>query len=145
MVGGIGDAYGRALHAENGGEWDFDLAWKPHAGFPVRAGWISSVRAAHRRLARGIDVRVPTLVAASTRSGPHRRAHDEVLTTDSVLDVAHIRRGAQRLGRDVTYVEIEGGAHDLALSPAPARDEYLKTVVAWLAQHLPVASGPEEP
>ncbi len=136
VVGGLGPAYGRALHAETGGEWDFDLTWKPHEGFPVRAGWLTSVRAAHRRLARGIDVGVPTLVAASTRSGPHRKDHPEVLTTDSVLDVAHMRRGASRLGSEVTFTEIEGGAHDLALSPAPARDEYLKTVTDWLADHV---------
>jgi len=136
VVGGLGDAYSRALHVATGGEWDFDLAWKPHAGFPVRAGWLGSVRAAHRRLARGIDVGVPVLVAASTRSGPHRRDHDEVLSTESVLKVEHIRRGAQRLGRDVTYVEIEGGAHDLALSPAPAREQYLTTVTSWLAERV---------
>lgn len=137
VVGGLHPYYGRALHAATGGEWEFDLAWKPHEGFPVRAGWFRAVRRAQRRLARGLGLPVPALVLASARSGPHAREHAEVLTTDSVLDAAHIRRRARRLGPDVRFVAIEGGAHDLALSPSPARDEYLKTVVGWLDERLP--------
>ncbi|PZR53472.1 alpha/beta hydrolase [Xylanimonas oleitrophica] len=131
-VGGLHPHYGRALHASTGGEWEFDLAWKPAEGFPVRAGWFRSVRAAHRRVNRGVDVGVPALVLASARSGPNTVHHPELLSTDSVLDVEHIRRGAARIGDDVLFVPIEGGAHDLALSPRPAREEYLRTVVAWL-------------
>jgi alpha-beta hydrolase superfamily lysophospholipase len=136
VVGGVSEHYGRALHSATGGEWDFDLAWKPHEGFPARAGWIRTVRAAHRRLNRGLEVGVPTLVLASARSGPHKRPHAELLTTDSVLNVEHIRRGAAHIGADVRFVPIEGGAHDLALSPSPAREEYLRTVVAWLAERV---------
>ncbi|WP_425955825.1 alpha/beta hydrolase [Xylanimonas sp. McL0601] len=136
-VGALGGYYARALHTGSGGEWDFDLTWKPYDGFPVRAGWFLSVRAAHRRVRRGVDVGVPALVLASTRSGPHRKRHDELVTTDSVLDVEQIRRGAQHIGEDVLFVPVEGGAHDLALSPRPAREEYLNTVVAWLGARVP--------
>ncbi|GAB2462562.1 alpha/beta hydrolase [Xylanimonas ulmi] len=136
-VGGLAEHYGRALHVVTGGEWDYDLAWKPHAGFPVRAGWFRSVRAAQGRVRRGVDVGVPTLVLASARSGPSRRAHDALLTTDSVLDVGHIRRAAQRIGSDVLFVPVEGGAHDLALSPRAGREEYLRAVTAWLAARAP--------
>ncbi|WP_245993049.1 alpha/beta hydrolase [Xylanimonas allomyrinae] len=132
-LGGLGEHYGRALHEA----WGYDLAWKPVEGFPVRAGWFRSVRAAQRRLRHGLDVAVPTLVLVSARSGPHRHAHDALLTTDSVLDVAHIRRGARHLGRDVQLVTVEGGAHDLALSPPPAREEYLRAVVDWLGARVP--------
>jgi alpha-beta hydrolase superfamily lysophospholipase len=134
VVGHVGEHYGRALHRESGGEWDYDLAWKPHEGFPVRAGWLREIRRAHRRVARGLDLRLPVLVLASDRSGPHRRRHAELVTTDSVLDVVHIRDRAPRLGDDVTFTEIRGGAHDLALSPQPARDEYLAAVVDFLAR-----------
>ncbi|QAY69340.1 alpha/beta hydrolase [Xylanimonas protaetiae] len=138
VVGGLHEHYGRALHADSGGEWDFDPAWKPHEGFPVRAGWISTVRAAQRRLGTGaLDVGVPTLVVASARSGPHKTAHPEVLTTDSVLSVDHIRAGAQRIGSDITFEQVDGGAHDLALSPSPAREEYLRVVTTWLAKRVP--------
>jgi len=132
VVGHLHPHYGRALHAATGGEWDFDLAWKPHEGFPVRASFIATVRAGHARVARGLDVQAPVLVATSDATGPDDRAHDGLLTTDSVLDVAHMAARAPRLGPDVTLVVVPGGAHDLALSPAPAREEYLRAVVDFL-------------
>jgi alpha-beta hydrolase superfamily lysophospholipase len=142
VVGGLHEHYGKALHAGSGGEWDFDLAWKPHAGFPARAGWVRSVRSAQRRLNAGaLDVGVPTLVLASGRSGSHTRAHADVLTTDSVLAVEHIRAGARQIGTDVTFVAIDGGAHDLALSPLPAREEYLRRVVEWLRDRVPAQNS----
>ncbi|MFP3713764.1 alpha/beta hydrolase [Puerhibacterium sp. TATVAM-FAB25] len=136
VVGRVHPHYGRALHAATGGEWDYDLAWKPHEGFPARAGWFRSVRRAQRRVRRGLHVGVPVLVAASARTGPHTKDHPDVLTTDSVLDVAHIRTGAQRLGDDVRFVQVDGGAHDLALSPSPARERYLAEVLGFLAERL---------
>ncbi|MGF0115281.1 alpha/beta hydrolase [Promicromonospora sp. Marseille-Q5078] len=132
VVGSVSEHYGAALHRETGGEWDFDLAWKPHAGFPARAGWLRSVRRAHHRVARGLDLTIPVLVLASDRSGPARSWHPDLVTTDSVLDVVHIRERAPRLGGDVTVRTISGGAHDLALSPQPARDAYLTTVLDWI-------------
>ncbi|GEL46253.1 alpha/beta hydrolase [Cellulomonas hominis] len=132
VVSHLGPDYGRALHAGSGGEWAYDLAWKPHEGFPVRAGFVRAVRRGHAEVARGLDVDVPVLVLASDASGPDDRWHDGLLTTDSVLDVADMRRLAPRMGEDVTYVEVAGGAHDLALSPLPARTRYLDEVVGWL-------------
>ncbi len=136
VIGRLGEHYCRALHVEGGGEWDFELGWKPYEAFPVRAGWFRSVRRAHRRVGRGLQVPAPVLVLASDRTGPGGRWHPELLTTDSVLDVRHIRERAPRLGPDVTYVEIAGGAHDLALSPAPAREKYLSTALDWLDDRL---------
>ncbi|MBU5423833.1 alpha/beta hydrolase [Cellulomonas hominis] len=132
VVSHLGPDYGRALHAESGGEWAYDLAWKPHEGFPVRAGFVRAVRRGHAEVARGLEVDVPVLVLASDAIGPDDRWHDGLLTTDSVLDVADMRRLAPRLGEAVTYVEVAGGAHDLALSPLPARTRYLDEVVGWL-------------
>lgn len=136
VVGHLHPHYGRALHVGTGGEWEYDLAWKPHEGFPARAGWFRSVRRAQRRVHRGLHVGVPVLVAASARTGPHTKDHPDVLTTDSVLDVAQIRAGARRLGDDVRFVQLDGGAHDLALSPSPARERYLAEVLGFLAERL---------
>lgn len=129
--------YGHALHVGTGGEWDYDLAWKPHDAFPVRAGWVRTIRAGHRRVARGLDVAAPVLVLASDASGPGDHAHDRLVTSDVILDVRDIAARAGRLGRDVTFVEIPGGAHDLVLSPSPARERYLTTVLDWLATRFP--------
>ncbi|GIG40820.1 alpha/beta hydrolase [Cellulomonas phragmiteti] len=129
--------YGQALHRDTGGEWDFDLAWKPHGGFPVRAGFVRTVRRAHARVARGLAVDVPVLVLASDAAGPDRRHHDALLRTDSVLDPAQIARRAPLLGADVTFVEVAGGAHDLALSAAPVRERYLREVTDFLTALFP--------
>jgi len=129
--------YGMALHVASGGEWDYNLAFKPHRSFPVRAGWIRSIRAGHHRVARGLDIRVPMLVLASGASSSGDHPHDELLTTDVVVDVRDIAARAPGLGTDVTFVQIPGGAHDLSLSPSPAREQYIATVLDWLAAHFP--------
>jgi len=137
VVSRIDPYYGRALHESTGGEWSYDLAWKPLDGFPARAGFARTIRRGHARVARGLDIDVPVLVLASDASGPDDAWHDALLTTDSVLDVAHIKERAPLLGPDVTFVEVPGGAHDLALSPAPARDTYVAEVLAFLDARLP--------
>jgi alpha-beta hydrolase superfamily lysophospholipase len=131
-VGKVAEHYGTALHAE----WGYDLAWKPIKGFPATAGFARAVRRGHARVGRGLSIDAPVLVLASDANGPDDRWHDDLLTTDSVLDVAHIAGRAPLLGSDVTFVEIPGGAHDLALSPAPARERYLAEVLQFLDRHL---------
>ncbi len=111
--------------------------WKPHEGFPVRAGFVRAVRRGQARVARGLAVDRPVLVLASDASGPDNRWHDALLATDSVLDVRHMAALAPRLGPDVTVVRVAGGAHDLALSAAPVREQYVREVADWLDRRLP--------
>jgi alpha-beta hydrolase superfamily lysophospholipase len=136
VVGRLQPHYGRALHSASGGEWSYDLAWKPHEGFPVRAAWFRAIRRGHAQVARGLDVRCPVLVLTSDRTGDAKTAHDGLLTSDSVLDVEQIAARAPGLGEDVTLVRVPGGAHDLALSPEPARTAYLDEVRGWLRERL---------
>lgn len=131
-VSGLRPHYGEALHRDTGGEWDYSLVWKPHLGFPVTAGWLRSVRRAHRRVKRGLAVQCPVLVATSTTRGDNRHWHPEVITSDSVLDPADMWARAHRLGSDVEVRTFPGGAHDLALSPEPARSAYLTAALGWL-------------
>lgn len=135
-VGSLDPFYGRALHKDTGGEWDYSLGLKPIEGFPVRAGWLASIRAGHRSINLGLQIDCPVLVLCSAASGDAKHDHDAILTTDSVLNVNHIKKGARRLGKDVTLVEIRGGAHDLALSPVTARNEYFAAAGHWLAQRF---------
>ena len=132
-VGGLGPHYGRALHKDTGGEWDYDLTLKPHEGFPARAGWLRAVRRGHAQVARGLDIRCPVLVLTPDASGDPKRWHDAILTTDSVLDVQQTARLAPGLGRDVTLVTVPDAAHDLSLSPEPARSRFFDEVTSWLA------------
>jgi alpha-beta hydrolase superfamily lysophospholipase len=129
--------YGISLHKSQQGEWDYSLDWKPLQGFGIYAGWIRAIHLAHQRVQRGLEVDVPVLVACSSKSYRGKftpAAHD----ADSVLNVDHIVRYAAGLGRDVTVVRIEGGKHDLALSPAPARQKLFAALDGWLAATLGV-------
>jgi alpha-beta hydrolase superfamily lysophospholipase len=135
-LGGIKPHYGRALHAATGGAWDYNLAWKPHEGFPARAAWVRSVRRGHRRVHRGLSIQEPVLVCASARNGPTDRVSPALADSDCVLDVDDMVRYAPRLGPDVTVVRVEGGIHDLALSAPPARAEYENAVFEWLEKQV---------
>jgi len=137
VVGGLKPHYTKALHKATGGQWEFDTNWKPYAGFPVEAAWLTSVRRAQAQLAAGLDLQLPVLVLASTRTGSSKVWHPRLTTTDSVLNVEDIAWGAAQLGRDVTFVQITDGAHDLALSSTQqTRDEYLGAIIGWLQARL---------
>jgi alpha-beta hydrolase superfamily lysophospholipase len=136
-IGALSPYYGQALHVDTGGPWDYDLRWKPHDGFPVRAGWFRAIRQGHARVKKGLAIDVPVLLCASARSGPNHSPSPALADSDCVLDVAHMVRYGPGLGPDVTVVQIEGGLHDLALSPAGPRAEYERTVFDWLASKLP--------
>lgn len=144
VVGALYPAYGRSLHRESGGAWDFDLTWKPHEGFPVRAGLLRTIRRGHARVARGLDIDVPVLVCCSTASGPYDRSHPDIGTTDSVLSVDQIVARSARLGPDVTIVQVPDGVHDLALSGPVARQRYFDAMFDWAADHVPSGETPPQ-
>ncbi|UNX55194.1 alpha/beta hydrolase [Georgenia sp. TF02-10] len=140
-VGAIGTAYGRHLHAGTGGEWDYDLTLKPHAGFPGRAGFVRTVRRAHAEVARGLGVTAPVLLACAARRGDKRHPGPaEVTSTDVVLDPGQMLARAGQLGEDVTVLQVPGGIHDLALSPGPAREHYTRSVIGWALERTPLPS-----
>jgi alpha-beta hydrolase superfamily lysophospholipase len=129
--------YGYSLHRDQYGEWDFDLTWKPLGGFPVRAGWFRAVRRAHRWVHYGLDIRCPVLVMCSTGSLFPRTWHEDALRYDTVLDADQIARWSPKLGRHLTLIRIEGGMHDLVLSPKPVRDKVYAETGRWLDAYLP--------
>lgn len=138
QVSTLGDAYGKSLHVSTGGAWDYDLAWKPLAGFPIKAGWLRAIRRGHARLRRGLHIGVPVLVCTSARSGHSRHPTPaDLLSADCVLDVTQMSARAPDLGNDVTVQRVPGGRHDLALSDQPARDHYERIVFDWLDRRLP--------
>jgi len=130
-------AYGRSIHTDWDGEWDFNLDWKPVPGFRIRAGWLRAVRAGQSRVRAGLAIEVPILVACSARSfrrGPYSPAAHYA---DAVLNVADIARWTPYLGRHVTLVRLDGGVHDLALSAAPVRAQLFDTLGEWMDAYLP--------
>ncbi|WP_454300875.1 alpha/beta hydrolase [Salana multivorans] len=136
IVSRLEPGYTESIHVTRGGEFDFDLVWKPFDSFPVRAAWLAAIRRGHRELQRGLRLGLPILMCTSSRSGGTRgrpaRPNDHA-TSDTVLDVAHMWRGVPELGRNVTLHTIPGGRHDLALSAGPARSHYAHAVIDWIA------------
>lgn len=137
QVSSLGPAYGRYLHADSGGAWTYDLVWKPHAGFPVLAGWLRAIRRGHAELRRGLRIDCPVFVACSDASSSPLKEPGRIDSTDVVLNVSHIARGAAKLGRSVMLVRVRGGIHDLTLSPEPARSEFFGELMRWQAAYVP--------
>ena len=101
--------------------------------------WLSGIRRAQRRVAEGLDLRVPVLMCTSTRAGGAGGtpiAPAQVRTTDTVLDVRHMWAVVDRLGADVTLRTVPGGLHDLALSAPTPRADYERVVLDWIDARL---------
>lgn len=126
--------YAWRLHEEHGGRWRFDEGLKRPGGLPARAAWLRAVVAGQDRVARGLEISVPVLVARSARSGPDRLTNPVADSEDTVLDVASMARVGRRLGPDVTELVVDGAVHDLTLSARVARETYLRAMLAWVAR-----------
>jgi alpha-beta hydrolase superfamily lysophospholipase len=134
---GLNEVYGRSIHRDYAGEWDFNLEWKPLGGFPVRAGWLTAIRHAHAQVHHGLDIRVPVLIGSSA-AAYHRSTWSEAAhEADTVLDPAHMAKWGPGIGRHVTLIKFAGGRHDLMLSRKPVRDRLFLEVAAWSGAYFP--------
>lgn len=139
-ISSLGSGYGTSLHSSTGGDWDYDLAWKPLEGFGVYAGWLAAILTGHRAVARGLGITVPVFMATSGARGDNNKpTPEELATTDVVLSPPQMWARASRLGRDVTVVRITGGRHDLTLSTPGPRELFARELSAWLSARFPVA------
>lgn len=129
---GVDRSYGDSLHSSRHGEWDYDLAWKPSPGFPARVGWIRTVAEGHRKVRSGLGLPWPVLVMASDRAVDASGGMTGMQRGDAVLDPDSIARRSCGLGRHVTTIRVEGGMHDLVLSPEPVRSRVYDLQAAWL-------------
>jgi alpha-beta hydrolase superfamily lysophospholipase len=135
--------YGATLHKEYGGEFEYNLAWKPVGGFPVTFGWLHAVRRAQTKLHRGLDVGVPNLILRSDRSvrevtDPAQA--DEIQRGDAVLDVKQIARWAGCIGNRSTIVPIADAKHDVFLSVPESRRTAYRELDRWLDWFLAESS-----
>jgi len=113
--------YGRSIHREFGGEWEFDLKLKPLYGFPAYFGWIGAILAAQAKVHAGLQIDCPVLTMHS----------DEA---DIVLDWRHIARWGRTLGREAAVLAFPGGLHDLVLSRQEIRDAVFSQLFSWAAR-----------
>jgi alpha-beta hydrolase superfamily lysophospholipase len=127
--------YARTLNRDSGGEWTYNTTWRPTPTFPVRAGWLQAIMTGHAQVARGLRIRPPVLMAASTRSLISPRWSEQMRHADVVLEVELLARRAVQLGSLVTVVRIHDGLHDLALSPPPVRARFYAEIDRWTASY----------
>lgn len=127
--------YARTVLKQHGGEWTYDLAWRPTPYFPVRPGWLQAVLAGHAQVARGLGLEIPVLMGTSARSLIAARWREEMREADTVLDVDLLARRAVMLGSVVTVVRIPRGLHDLTLSARPARERFYAEITRWLTAY----------
>ncbi|MFJ5860099.1 alpha/beta hydrolase [Pseudarthrobacter sp. NPDC092439] len=127
--------YWRTISSAAEGEWDLDDRYRPPMAFPVRAGWLNAVLAGHARVARGLGLDIPVLVLLSRASATGLSWSDEMRRADAVLDVGIIAARALTLGRTVTVERIEGGLHDVFLSPPEVRRDAYARLGRWLTAY----------
>lgn len=125
----------RMLHKDIAGEWDFDLNLKREVHSPMRMGFMRAVREGQARLAQGLALECPILVATSDRTGTSSDPLDVRRSSDTVLSVEQIRDRSGLLGDRVEIVQIPGGLHDLALSDLGPRTQYFQEITYWLREH----------
>ena len=132
--------YARSIHEQFRGEWQYRLDWKPPHGFPLSFSWLREIIHVQKRLpAQGVSV--PTLLCHSKRSTLGAHSVEEMQLGDGVLDVETMKYAGHQIYTQLTQAEIEGGYHDLFLSPEPVRQRYLDAIQQWLVNQTTRATG----
>lgn len=131
------ELYAQSISSSMNGEWDYNLDFKSNKGFVPRLGWAKAIVAGQHQVAAGLDIGCPVLMMTSARSNLSAAVWDDSLkSVDLVLDVEKLGALAWKLGPVVTLVRIEGGMHDLILSPHPVRDEVFAEMTRWLKVYV---------
>ncbi|OBH39634.1 alpha/beta hydrolase [Mycobacterium intracellulare] len=133
--------YGTTLHRDYGGQFDYNLQWKPVGGFPITYGWLHAIRRGQARLHRGLDVGVPNLILRSDHSVRETADPDSMRCGDAVLDVTQIARWAGCVGNRSTIVPVVDAKHDVFLSLEGPREAAYRELDRWLDEYLPTNSS----
>ncbi len=128
--------YGTSLHRDYGGEFDYNLQWKPLGGFPITLGWLHAVRRGQTRLHHGLDVGVPNLILRSDNSVRETTDPAAMQSGDAVLDVTQIARWAGCIGNRTTIIPIADAKHDVFLSMPRPREVAFRELGRWLDDYL---------
>lgn len=135
--GGFTKWYGYSLHTSEHGEWDYNLAWKPHVAPSVNYGWIRAIHSAQLAVQSGKEITVPLIVISSMKSVYPKKWSPKLFTGDAILDVKDIRRVSEKLNAsDKTLVCMTGLLHDVVLSPQSARNEVYAQLGEWLGEQF---------
>lgn len=137
VPGKFSEWYGYSLHKEQKGEWEYNLNWKPHSIPAINAGWINAIHQGHLIIKKGIMLTRPILVMHSHQSIYSKDWSTTFFEGDAILNVKDIKEGAERiLAPKRTIIAIEGGMHDLILSPLQVRERVYLDLFEWLKQTI---------
>ncbi len=129
--GGFSELYGKSLHKEAYGKWDYNLAWKPHVPPLVNLGFIRAIYLAHKKVKNGLKISVPVLVMHSNNSIYEKKWSDKMFTGDAILNINDIHRESKKIIGNTTVKIVTNGQHDLILSPKPVREQVYKGLFEW--------------
>ena len=135
--------YGMSISDEHYGSWSYNTKWKPIFGHDKNWSWFWAILEGQRRIRKGVDTGVPTLVLhsdASAIGGEYSTALDRV---DAVLDTRQIANRTRNLGRYARAVEIPGARHDVYLSEPDALERAFAETFAFISATEPVATDKE--
>lgn len=132
IKGGFTEEYGKSVHRNYNGEWDYNLGWKPNVAPKVNLGWIRAIYQGQKELRKPFFIQQPVLVLHSSQSITNLNDKDQLQTTDIILHVADIDKIARNIRGNVQIKSIEGGLHDLILSKKDVRDKVYSIIFDWL-------------
>lgn len=127
--------YARSLHRSADGEWEYNLDWKPRRGFKAYFKWLTAVHTGQQYLRNHSDLQIPVLLMHSSDSLNPSAWNGNNKKADMVLDVRHMIEHGDKLGTDVTFVEVEHAIHDIFLSAGAVRERAYKSLFTWLADN----------
>lgn len=123
--------YAKTLHQVFGGEWSYRLDWKPAQGFPLSFSWLKQI-IIKQKVLQSANIGLPTLMCHSSITTKEALAVEDLRKGDGVLNVDSMKLAARKTFSNLTCASIDGGYHDLFLSPKPIRDHYLAAIDQWL-------------
>lgn len=132
ISGGFSEKYGESIHQSHGGQWDYNLKWKPDIAPKINLGWLRAIYKAQKELKDKFVIHKPVLVLHSDKSVTNFDDKEQIKTRDAILNVNDIERIAHNIGGDLEIKSVRGGLHDLSLSDKPARDEFYSAILEWL-------------
>ena len=125
--------YVKTLHQQFGGEWDFNLQWKPTTYPMVYISFVHAVFEAQKEIHAGAKLTIPALVMHSDKTRNPKKLNQDAKTSDVILDVKHIEKYANKLQGDVSVITIKDGLHDLVLSSPAVRAEVYQHLFEFLS------------
>ncbi|TDL99278.1 MAG: alpha/beta hydrolase [Flavobacteriaceae bacterium] len=130
------DHYNHSLHKDFKGEWDFEIEVKSPPKAKVYYAWVWAIYSAQKELKKGLNIPQPLLVMHSDKSCSGAVWTDEIMTSDAVLNINHIKENAPFLGKNVEIVQIENAMHNVFLSQKHVREKALEITLNFIEKNL---------